>query len=445
MCARGESAGLCALLLVGTGVSFALLVGAAGMSSVAVVHDDALGAGVHVATHATPAAVARAGASEVRRSRALALGEAQPSSPLPATQTASSGAAATPPTRQQRRRRREDRSQALRGGGRARAAAAAAAAAGSVVDVCFLALGPPKQMDASTTIIRNIEAQSTNSTVRYHLLVDKPVRTLRREMHTRAAWRGVPKRRVELHSLLDVPASAHAAHRRLSRTATGPGAIYLWKPLLHLVLPAAVERVIVLDTDVFVFEDIGGLWAQFDAFGEGELLGVATEQAPSYQEVRALGGLGFNGGVQLLALREMRASAHYAALVETYSARPLRAPMKPGGIGWLGDQTLYSWMSVNGTGARAVFHVLPCGWNRQIGTHMAGWAGFWERHRCPGRCSLLHGNFLSHKRLMESLKADPSGRTCRSTIGKYRGDRDFRKGTADARMLDVIDHTCCRY
>ena len=23
-------------------------------------------------------------------------------------------------------------------------------------------------------------------------------------------------------------------------------------------------------------------------------------------------------------------------------------PMKPGGIGWLGDQTLYSWMSVNG-------------------------------------------------------------------------------------------------
>jgi hypothetical protein len=26
--------------------------------------------------------------------------------------------------------------------------------------------------------------------------------------------------------------------------------------------------------------------------------------------------------------------------------------MKKGGIGWLGDQTLYSWMSVNSTGAR---------------------------------------------------------------------------------------------
>ena len=44
----------------------------------------------------------------------------------------------------------------------------------------------------------------------------------------------------------------------------------------------------------------------------------------------------------------------------------------------LGDQTLYSWMTANGTGARNVFHILPCGWNRQIGTHMAGWPGFWQ-------------------------------------------------------------------
>ena len=35
-----------------------------------------------------------------------------------------------------------------------------------------------------------------------------------------------------------------------------------------------------------------------------------------------------------------------------------------------GDQTLYSWMSVNGSGAEDLFFELPCGWNRQIGTHM---------------------------------------------------------------------------
>jgi hypothetical protein len=322
--------------------------------------------------------------------------------------------------------------------------ARAAPAAAAVIDVCFLALGPPKQMDASTTIIRNIEAHRSNSTVRYHLLVDKPTRVLRKEMRYRAAWRGVPKRAVSLHSIAELPPAVRALHSRLSRTATGPGPLYLWKPLLHLVLPRSVSRVIVLDTDIFLFEDIAGLARQFDAFAPGELLGVAPEQAPSYQEVRALGGVGFNGGVQLLALEEMRRSAHYKALMETYSAFPIKAPMKPGGIGWLGDQTLYSWMSVNGTGAAAVFHLLPCGWNRQIGTHMAGWPGFWRSHRCAERCRLLHGNFLSHKRLMESLKADPSGRTCRATVERYRGDKDFKRGSADARMLDMIDRSCCR-
>ena len=141
----------------------------------------------------------------------------------------------------------------------------------------------------------------------------------------------------------------------------------------------------------------------------------------------------------------MRTSSHYAELMEAYSTRGFRGkPMKPGGIGWLGDQTLYSWMSVNGTGGREVFHELPCGWNRQIGTHMAGWKGFWERHRCEMRCALLHGNFASHKRFMEALKQDPSGASCRATVQRYRSDKAFKPGTADARMLDVVDRTCCR-
>ena len=72
--------------------------------------------------------------------------------------------------------------------------------------------------------------------------------------------------------------------------------------------------------------------------------------------MRALGGVGYNGGVQLLRLDAMRSSAAYAAAIERYAAggfgRPGAPPMKEGGIGWLGDQTLYSWMSVNSTGPR---------------------------------------------------------------------------------------------
>ena len=106
------------------------------------------------------------------------------------------------------------------------------------VDVCFLALGPPSQIDYSTSIIRNIEAQSARrGTVRYHLLVDRSPSHLRAQMHVRAAWRGVPKRRVFMHTVSDISADAKALYRALSRTATGPGPIYLYKPLLHLVRP----------------------------------------------------------------------------------------------------------------------------------------------------------------------------------------------------------------
>lgn len=310
-----------------------------------------------------------------------------------------------------------------------------------VVDVCFLALGPPAQIDYSTSIIRNIEAQAAPTTsVRYHLLVDRPRASLRAQMHQRGAWRAVPKRKIHLHSVRRIPNEARALYRQLSRTATGPGPIYLYKPLLHLVLPQWLTRVIVLDTDLFLFSDIAGLWARFDHFVEGELLGVASEQCPSYQEVRALGGVGVNGGVQLLALEGMRRSEHYAKLLLAYAQR--RMPMKPGGIGWLGDQTLYSWMTVNGTGARPIFHLLPCGWNRQIGTHMANWAGFWDRHRCSSRCYLLHGNYVGHKKFMESLKQDPTGRSCGATVNRYRGI--FPRGSADARMLDVVARECCQ-
>ena len=313
------------------------------------------------------------------------------------------------------------------------------------IEICFLALGAAVQMDRSTTIIRNIEAHSSHrSLVRYHLLVDQSTTLLRGRMRFSGSWRGLPRQRVVLHAIDAAPPLARRLYRELSRTATGPGPIYLYKPLLHLVLPLAVKRVIVLDTDLFLTSDIAGLWAEFDRFAPDALLGLAVEQCPSYQQVRRLGGVGLNGGVQLLDLAKMRRSARYAELLDGYMERPMRYPMKEGGIGWLGDQTLYSWMSVNATGGRNIFHLLPCGWNRQIGTHMAGWKGFWQAHACSTPCYLIHGNYVAHKSFMESLKQDPTGATCRAIVARHRrSDRIFRPGSADARMLDVVETTCC--
>lgn len=242
-----------------------------------------------------------------------------------------------------------------------------------MVEVCFLAMGKPTQVDYAVSIIRNIEAHAAND-VRYHMLVDKPPAPLEAQMRARAVWRGLPMERIRLQSVVDISGSARAMYTALRATATGPGGLYLYKPLLHLVLPRTVPRVIVLDTDLFVFASLRGLWDLFGRFDTPQLIGLAQarpphirppmppthppvrrrmpaascvctqhrprgagtwqEQCPSYQEVRALGGRGFNGGVQLLALDKMRASPHYGQLLWKHARRQL--PMKPGGIGWLG-------------------------------------------------------------------------------------------------------------
>ena len=64
---------------------------------------------------------------------------------------------------------------------------------------------------------------------------------------------------------------------------------------------------------------------------------------------------------------------------------------------------------------------------------------------CDAPCHLLHGNFVEHKRFMESLKRDSSGGTCRKVVADHRArDRLFRSGTPDARMLDMVQRKCCR-
>ncbi len=312
----------------------------------------------------------------------------------------------------------------------------------SHVHVCFVAMGGSSRLDPATAIIRNIEAMSAEpELMRYHLIVTE--RIADDLVRTRPAWRGVPLERTHQHPLSRISGEARKLHARISATATGPGPIYLWKPLLYLILHS-VPRVIVLDTDVFIVEDIRRLWDVFDSFGSNQLIGLVEEQAPTYMEARALGGVGFNGGVQLLKLRKMRKSKEYSGIVERYADRKWVA-MKEGGIGWLGDQTLYSWMSVNASEAAHIFFRLPCGWNRQTGTHAAGWKGFWRMHACDSPCKLIHANGPpGHKAFIEALKRDPQGRSCASTVQSFRQKPEFREGTADRRVLDMIGKQCCR-
>ena len=186
-----------------------------------------------------------------------------------------------------RKRRQRNRQRGKGGGGahlreahsRANLSIATPRPLPEMVEVCFLAMGKPTQVDYAVSIIRNIEAHAAND-VRYHMLVDKPPAPLEAQMRARAVWRGLPMERIRLQSVVDMSESAKTLYKALSATATGPGGLYLYKPLLHLVLPRSVPRVIVLDTDLFAFASLRGLWDLFGRFETPQLIGLAQARPP---------------------------------------------------------------------------------------------------------------------------------------------------------------------
>lgn len=174
---------------------------------------------------------------------------------------------------------------------------------------------------------------------------------------------------------LTLPGSAQCLYDGMRRLAHGPGPQYLYKPLLHLIVPPDVKRMLLLDTDVVMLRDVSELYAEFAAFGTA-VVGVGNEQSLLYQ--RGSGGKleGKNGGVQLLDLQGMRDSPQYGAILDRVaSGRDGRR------IGYLGDQTLYTFLAAD---YPALFYKLPCEWNRQISMHF----GFRNAsvHDCPRRC-----------------------------------------------------------
>ena len=225
-----------------------------------------------------------------------------------------------------------------------------------------------------------------------------------------------------MYRIQDAPSSAKALHRNLSRSAHGPGGVYLWKPLLHLILP--LRRVLLIDSDVALFQGANELWGEFDRFGPGASIGIARELAPTY---RALGRRsGLNGGVQLMDLEQMRTGG---GLYE----RELRrcAEGGCGRIGYLGDQTLYTYMHVR---EPRLFHVLSCGWNRQLSTHYASDPDFLEWFTCVDKCRVVHANQPALKGLAFGVQTKgraPTCAECTSVVGPRVGGR---KALAPQRM-----------
>jgi hypothetical protein len=275
------------------------------------------------------------------------------------------------------------------------------------VHVGFMDTSPRPNVNS---MLRVAALCNSSSRVQFHAILKNPV--------------NVPGFRI---TPLRLSGSASCLHQGLSNHSWGHGPDFLVKPLLHFVVPHDVKRLILLDCDTVPVRDVRELWEEFKLFC-GAVIGVVREQSMLYQ--RSMHLVGYNGGVQLLDLQAMRASALYSEALDkaANSFHWRRHGWHKGG--WLGDQTLYSFYAAD---YPSLIRTLPCEWNRQLGSdfyvrnrHADGYLpgtpgvnpdhysfGFTNAtvHTCPRRCGVLHANLAQLKCIARLMHANPSCKT----------------------------------
>lgn len=169
---------------------------------------------------------------------------------------------------------------------------------------------------------------------------------------------------------------------------------------------AHLDRLIVLDVDVWLRASVDELHALFAEFEPNHLIAIAHEQQPVYGNLlaeyrlslnnRSTVGLaaqpGFNSGVLLLQLGRLRSSSAFAHYLTPTAIAKLAAKYKF--KGHLGDQDLYTLI---GFDSPALFKHLPCEWNRQLCKWWKYHSNqlklpFDDYHRCDGHIKLYHAN-----------------------------------------------------
>jgi len=301
------------------------------------------------------------------------------------------------------------------------------AGAATRMDVAYLTFGAQlthaDKLANSLRAIHNVEAWSDGG-IHYHIIVAtmrQPPREACEAICSLSPSRhGDMSDRIHLHTLANLSREAMQLKGRLAKLARGPGKMYLWKNMIHYILPEQLDRVLLLDSDIFIVAEVAQLWSMFDRFGPNQMIGMGLEQNQFYSSLfgSTSGALGLNSGVVLYDLRRLRASELYKRQLEGFASQrlPVGIPIKPERtrLGYIADQTLFSFMShPTAAGAAELFFVLPCGWNRQLSPQYWTTPGFLATHQCSGPCHLLHANFKPYKRLLEGwIQSDPTGRTC---------------------------------
>ncbi|XP_067940014.1 xylosyl- and glucuronyltransferase LARGE2s-like [Watersipora subatra] len=141
------------------------------------------------------------------------------------------------------------------------------------------------------------------------------------------------------------------------------GVYGLMKLQLPYVLPANIDKVILLDTDIVFSSDIAELWKMFQLFSSQQFIGLVENLSDWYLPSSGLGnwpalGRGFNTGVMLMNLRLMK-ERNWAKLWRQVANKylPEAGPTR------LADQDIIN--AIIKEDYRIV-HTLPCLWNVQV-------------------------------------------------------------------------------
>lgn len=181
------------------------------------------------------------------------------------------------------------------------------------------------------------------------------------------------------------------------------------------ILSEDVTRVILLDADFFFNTDIKQLFDQFDNFKETTIFGLALVQQPTYRlgfkryreehpgtkigDPPPDGVTGYNGGLSMLHLTNMRRSKLYKRILlnnavkeyaEKYQFRGTRA-----------EQDFF--VLLDAEHHDELFYVVPCQWNRQLCHFDAGFNTivYNSYHQCSKPIYAYHGNCHSKMPTMD--------------------------------------------
>lgn len=172
------------------------------------------------------------------------------------------------------------------------------------------------------------------------------------------------------------------------------------------LVPSDVTRLIFIDVDTKFQDSITKLAAHFDDFEGEQMLGLTPELSPVYRHIlysyrnkhkktllgepKGVGFPGFNSGVILMKLDQLRKSEIYYQLLTNSSLHNLTSNYEF--KGHLGDQDFYTLVALEHP---HLFHTLPCNWNRQLCQwwKSKGYIEIFDRYyECRGFISLYHGN-----------------------------------------------------